>query len=263
MSCSGAAETRGCGPTSLSRSGRPAEAGSGAKRLPAWLDGGPRRGRRLRCLDRGRRRNALRLGSTPRPPALMIASKLSRSNGSVPDAASAPNRQAEITLLLLVGQHLHVEGDDALGRDAGRLHRPRSDRRWRRRASLFGDGVEAVGRGDQRRAVGRDQAAQDGAARPPSVRPRARCRLRPAPASATASARGRLSAAASRHNRSCAGALRDAGHRGRLRVPALRFGQLDDPVGEHAAALAAHGEDGDADRPLGRVSVSAFATDRS
>ncbi len=32
----------------------------------------------------------------------MIASKASRLNGSVPDAANAPNRQAEITLLFLV-----------------------------------------------------------------------------------------------------------------------------------------------------------------
>ena len=33
------------------------------------------------------------------PPALITASKLSRSNGSTPEPASAPNRQAEITLL--------------------------------------------------------------------------------------------------------------------------------------------------------------------
>jgi hypothetical protein len=38
----------------------------------------------------------------PLPPELMIASKLSRPNGRTPDAASAPNMQAEITLLFLV-----------------------------------------------------------------------------------------------------------------------------------------------------------------
>ena len=38
----------------------------------------------------------------PRPPALMIASNASRGNGKVPDAASAPNRQAEIMLLFFV-----------------------------------------------------------------------------------------------------------------------------------------------------------------
>ena len=48
-----------------------------------------------------------------------------------------------------------------------------------------------------------------------------------------------------------AGALRDAGHRGRLREPALRLGKRDDPVGQHAAALAAHRQHGDGDRLVG------------
>ena len=43
-----------------------------------------------------------------------------------------------------------------------------------------------------------------------------------------------------------AGALGDAGHRGRLREIAAVLGEVDDPVGEHAAAFAAHREDGDA-----------------
>ena len=45
-----------------------------------------------------------------------------------------------------------------------------------------------------------------------------------------------------------AGALGDAGHRGRLRDVAVVLGELDDPVGEHAAAFAADGEDRDLDR---------------
>ena len=44
-----------------------------------------------------------------------------------------------------------------------------------------------------------------------------------------------------------AGALRDARHRGRLRVPAVALGEIDDPVGEHAAALPADREDGELD----------------
>ena len=45
----------------------------------------------------------------------------------------------------------------------------------------------------------------------------------------------------------CAGALRDAWHGSRLRGPPLRFRKPDDPVGEHAAALSAHGENGERD----------------
>ena len=44
-----------------------------------------------------------------------------------------------------------------------------------------------------------------------------------------------------------AGALRDAGHRGRLRKVAVAFGELDDPVGQDAAAFAADSEDRDLD----------------
>ena len=35
-----------------------------------------------------------------------------------------------------------------------------------------------------------------------------------------------------------------------------RLGQLDDPVGQHAAALAAHRDDRDRDRPLGRIAAA-------
>jgi hypothetical protein len=44
-----------------------------------------------------------------------------------------------------------------------------------------------------------------------------------------------------------AGALRDAGHRGRLAQVAVLLGELDDPVGQDAAAFAADGEDRDLD----------------
>jgi hypothetical protein len=47
-------------------------------------------------------RNAFRLGSMPLPPDLITASKSSRPNGKVADAARAPNMAAEITLLFAV-----------------------------------------------------------------------------------------------------------------------------------------------------------------
>ena len=45
-----------------------------------------------------------------------------------------------------------------------------------------------------------------------------------------------------------AGALRDAGHRGGLREVAAVLREIDDPVRQHAAALAAERDDGDGDR---------------
>ena len=46
-----------------------------------------------------------------------------------------------------------------------------------------------------------------------------------------------------------AGALRDARHGGRLRQVTLGLGDPDQPIGEHAATLAAQGGDGQLDRP--------------
>ena len=43
------------------------------------------------------------------------------------------------------------------------------------------------------------------------------------------------------------GALRDAGHRGRLREIAIALRQSDEPVGQHATALAAKRQDRDRD----------------
>ena len=44
------------------------------------------------------------------------------------------------------------------------------------------------------------------------------------------------------------GALRDAGDRGALAVPAVVLGDVDQPVGQYAAAFATHGEDRHGDR---------------
>ena len=132
----------------------------------------------------------------------MIASKASRGNGKVPEAGQGAEQAGRDHAVVLGRQRLHVEGDDALCRDAGRVHRPRSDRRWRRRAFPFRPPrtSDASRRSASYGRASRGRAAWS--ARPPSVRRRARCRLRPAPASATAPAPRRPSAAASRHNRS-------------------------------------------------------------
>ena len=99
---------------------------------------------------------------------------------------------------------------------------------------LFDDRIGSVRRGDERRAVGRDEAALDGAARfhefgadddvdlaryghQRQHRPKALGRIR--------RQRQRLDVIDG-----CAGALRDARHRRRLRHPTLRLAQRHDPV---------------------------------
>src|SRR5262249_59252179 len=56
-----------------------------------------------------------------------------------------------------------------------------------------------------------------------------------------------------------AGALRDARYRGRLYREAEPLGGGDDPLGQHAAALAAQRSDQDRDRTAGRGHVTASA----
>ena len=189
----------------------------------------------------------------PRPPALIMPSKLSRANGNVPDAASAPNRQAEIRLLFLFASAsmskamVRLAATPAASIDHGRIGGGVA------RLFLLGSRIETMRRGDQGGAVGRHQAAQHGAAglhqfgRQHHVDFAWRRHQR----------QDRRAAGFGRQHLDIidrrAGALGDAGHRGRLGVPALRLGEFDDPVGQHAAALAAHRHNGDADRPLGRV----------
>ena len=110
-----------------------------------------------------------------------------------------------------------------------------------------------MGGGDEQRALRRDEAALDGARafhqlggehdvdiawdRHQREHRRAACRLR-----------GRFGEQFDVIDGG-AGALRDARHRGRLReIPAM-LGEIDDPVGEHAAALAAERDHRNRDRP--------------
>ena len=117
---------------------------------------------------------------------------------------------------------------------------------------LLDHGVGAVRRGDQGGAVGRDQTALDGAARFHQLGAdhdvdlaghRHQRKHRTQPGRRILRRRQGLDIVDRR-----AGALRDARHRGRLRGPALALAQRDDPVGQHAAALAAHRQDRDRQR---------------
>lgn len=104
---------------------------------------------------------------------------------------------------------------------------------------------------DQRGAIRRHEAAQDRPAGLHELRRHHHVDV----AGRRHQRQDRLAAVERRHRLDIvdrgAGALGDAGHRGRLRDPAMVLGQLNDPVGQHAATLATHRDDRDGDRPLG------------
>ena len=112
--------------------------------------------------------------------------------------------------------------------------------------------VGAAGRADQQGAVGRDEAAGDGAAGLHQLARHHQVDV----ADAGAQRQHRLAAAelapGRRHDLDViggrAGALGDARDRGALRRQAVLGGRRDDPAGEHAAALAAERRDQDGDR---------------
>ncbi len=196
---------------------------------------------------------ARRLDSTPVPPARIASSKAARANGSAPDAASAPNIVAEMTLPFALAiasmskAMTRLAANSVASRHGGRIGDAVAGRLF------LHHGQRPVGRGDQRRPVGRDEAAQHRTAglhelgRHHHVEISRRRHER----------EHRLRAILRRRHLDvidgCAGALRDARHGSRLRRPPLRFRKPDDPVGEHAAALSAHGENGERDA-LGRPS---------
>ena len=103
----------------------------------------------------------------PLPPRRSSASSSSRANGSASEPASAPKQACRNHVPFSVGDPLHVEGDEALGR-LPRVACTFSERRVPSPGSIFsGTASDAVRRGDQRRAVGRDEAAL--MARPASI----------------------------------------------------------------------------------------------
>ncbi len=109
-----------------------------------------------------------------------------------------------------------------------------------------------MGRGDQYGALGGDEAAQHGA---PGLHP-FRGDDHVDVTGAGHQGEDRLGTGPRRHHLDVIDrrtrALGHAGHRRGLRPPTLAFGQGDDPVGQYATTLAAHGNDGDANRPVGR-----------
>ena len=143
--------------------------------------------------------------------------------------------------------------DDAVGVGASVAHR-----------HLLGDGVDAVGRGDERRALGADEPVlhraagleQLGGDHEVDVAGGGREREHRAPRAERVPLRRIELDVVSRR----AGALRDAGDRGALHRVAGRGRRGDEPVGEHAAAFAAERGYQDRDRPGGEL--SALVSDR-
>ena len=209
---------------SLSRSARPAEVGSGAKCLPGRLSAG--RAAACGCVAwSSAARKALRLVSMPLPPDLMMASNASRRKRQRAGCGQRAEQAGGDDAVIFGRQRFHVERDDALGCDAGRVD---DDGRIGGGVAgffLLRGRIQTVGRRDQGGAVRRHQAAQDGAAGLDqfggkhdvdfALRRHQRQDRRAAPLR-----RQHLDVI----DRG-AGALRDARHRGRLGMPALRLGE--------------------------------------
>ena len=117
---------------------------------------------------------------------------------------------------------------------------------------LLGDRIHAVRRCDERGAVGRDEPALHRAAGFHQLGSEHHVDV----AGQRHQREHRLAAVALGHGAreqldvvdGGAGALRHAGHRRGLREVPVGLAEVDDPVGQHAAALAPHRQDGDLDR---------------
>ena len=141
-----------------------------------------------------------------------------------------------------VGKHRTLRGfatgrDECVGVDAAVAHR-----------HLLGHRIDTVRRRDERRAIGRDEPTLQRASGfhqfggDDDVDLAGEGHQREHRDATVGHGREDLDVIDRR-----AGALRDARHGRRLRGPAGVFREIDDPVGEHAAAFAAHGKDGDVD----------------
>jgi hypothetical protein len=148
----------------------------------------------------------------------------------------------------------HVAMDDPLGRGLAAFEQCRRIDASVGQRGLLGHCIDAIGRDDEGGFVRRDQSALHGAAglhqlgrnhnidvpghRREAQHRRAGVRL-------GAGLGKQLDVVVRR-----AGALGHAWHRGHLCDIARVLCGIDDPFGQHAAAFAAHGEDGDGDRAL-------------
>ncbi len=145
----------------------------------------------------------------------------------------------------------HVEADEAPGRLLRMLDQLRAVDAAVAHRRLLGNRIDAVRRCDERRAVLRHQPSlhraagfhQLGGQHDVDVaRQRHQRQHRLAAIGLRTCCRVELDVVDGG-----AGALRHAGHRGGLGDVAVVLAEVDDPVGQHAAAFAAHGEDRDLD----------------
>ena len=192
--------------------------------------------------------------ATPMPPRSMVASKAVRSNGnrSAPQVRRTSRPKSRCRSLRRAcpcrRRRAVVPPARSLRPAACASERP-SPRR-----ELLGHRIDAAGRGDQRGAIGRDEPALDRAPGLHQFGGEHDVDVAGTGISASTGSRPSLPLRKQLHvvDRGTR-ALGDAGHRGLLRDLARGLGQIDHPVGEHAAALAAHGEHRDADRTRCRV----------
>ena len=181
------------------------------------------------------------------PLLLMAASKPGGLNGKTPLPQIAPSSTELITLLMLLRNGIHVEEDEPLRLAARELDQPRGVGGALPQRALLHDRVGAVRGGDQRGPLAIHQAALDRAARldqlgsdtqstSPGTGISAMIGSRPSPLGLGAREELQIVDRGAR-------ALRDARHGCRLHQVSLGLGDLDQPFGEHTAALAAERRD--------------------
>ena len=192
--------------------------------------------------------NAARLDSTPTPPRRIASSKAWLREGQASGAGERAEHHRADHAAGVLGRAREVAGHEPLGRGPARVEeRLCIDAAVAHRGPL-GHRIDAMGRGDEGGALGRHQPALDRAARFHQLRGDHDVHL----ARERHQRQHRLLAAdlgkdlhvVDRRAR----ALRDARHGGGLDVVAGMLGHVHDPVGQHPAALSAHGEDGYVER---------------
>ena len=209
-------------------------------------DAGGRGRARERALESRRESLEARLhGDAARGDRLLV--KLPRKRQYAASRQRAEQHRAD-DAARLGADRIHVAGHDP-----ARLALERREHRLRvgdavAQGGFFGDAVHPMRRGDDGGAIRTHQAAHRRSARLHELRGHdhidiagdgherkygRRAYFRP---------RAHLEVV---HRR--AGALRHARHGGRLHQPAVTLRDLDDPVGQHSAALAAESRDGDGD----------------
>jgi len=175
-----------------------------------------------------------------------------RGDRQAPAARDQPEHDRVDHRAALLGERVHVEEEVALSVGIDSLDQARAVVAAVAHRHFLHHQIGARGRGDHQRAIGRHEAAGDGAARFHELAGQHDVDVADAGGERQHRSSGKL---VRRHRHDLdvigggAGALGDAGDGGRLHRKVKLRGRADDPVREHAAAFAAERGDENGDRP--------------